>query len=53
MPGEGRRVDGELGEVVENLLVLQLGQGTPLIDRPLTEVPARAAGRQAHPGGEE
>ena len=35
----------ELGEVVQDLLVLQLWQGTTLVDRPLAEPTGRATGR--------
>ena len=35
---------GEQGEVVQDLLVLQRGQGGPLVDRPLAEPTGRATG---------
>ena len=49
VPGKRGRVGGERGQVAEHLLVLQLRQGAPLVDGPLTEPPGGAAGRAARP----
>ena len=43
----------ELGEVVQDLLVLQLRQGAPLVDRPLAEPTGRAAGYAGQADDEE
>ena len=43
VPGEARRIGGEEGEVVQDLLILQLGERRPLVDRPLPEPGGRTA----------
>lgn len=53
MQGENCWVDRELSEIVENLLILQFGQGTRLVHRPLTQSHTRAAGHAAQTDDED
>jgi hypothetical protein len=49
VPGQRGGVGVEEGEVGENLLILQLRQGAPLVDSTLSEAVAHAAG-EGHEG---
>jgi hypothetical protein len=53
MPRERGWVRCELGEIIQDLLVLQFRQAASLVDRALSQPPGRAAGRNAQTSGEE
>ena len=52
MPRQRSRVNGEQGQIVEYLLILQIWQRACLVDRPLAQ-PARRAARQARQNNDE